>query len=77
MKRVQGDLVRDLEEEETNEEAMLGEHEELWAVPDESVVHERRQCELLLQELDQLKLDYTGLSRDTISSFTSKEYASS
>ena len=48
LKRVRNDLLRDIEEEETNEHSLIGQHEDLLFAVDPRVIQLRKQCVYLM-----------------------------
>lgn len=59
LKRLKEDLILDLEEEQTREEALLGEREELWmGEPHVGVKSQRDQLIGLIKEIDDLRETY-------------------
>ena len=57
---MKADLLRDLDEEETNEQSMLGQHEDLWMEVDPQITQMRREAEFLAQQIEEVKSDYSG-----------------
>ncbi|CDW82569.1 UNKNOWN [Stylonychia lemnae] len=59
MKRIMNDLLIDLESENTIEASLLQQKEDLWDQVDPRIVELRRECLLLVQEIEEIKADYT------------------
>eukprot|EP00347_Sterkiella_histriomuscorum_P007897 403347143 len=61
MKSIKEDLSRDLDEEETNEQSLLQQKEDLSDQVDPRIVELRKMCLLLIQELEEIKQDYRDM----------------
>jgi hypothetical protein len=60
LKRVKNDLLRDLDEEETNEQSLIGQHEDMWFGADPRVTQLRKQCVYLIQQIEEVKQEFNG-----------------
>lgn len=58
LRRLEEDLILDMEDEETKEEALLGEREELWTEAHPRVRELRGKVQVLVKEIGEIKESY-------------------